>query len=401
MKWNTPNPEFVTETLQTPGSATSIENPEAVKLWGDVLDWHHAIGTGPFIVKDFVAGSSATLVKNPNYYGYDERYPQNKLPYVDSVKYLIIPNDATALAAMRTGKIDLMEQMNLQQAQMVQKTNPEIAQVGIPQGNGTTIDPRNDMKPFSDVNVRKALQMAIDLPSIAKNYYGGTTDPSPLSLTSMYMKGWGWPYDQWPQSLKDEYAYNPTGAKKLLADAGYPGGFKTNIVVSSDFDMDLLQVVKSYFTAIGVDMEIRPMDTVAWSAFVVTSHKNDAMSARAAGNLGLGLYPLRQFTRFQVGQAGNMAMVNDPVFEAFYTKALAATTVNEVKSILRDTNEYIARNHFDISLLKPMQYSLCQPWVKGYNAQYGISSYPNGPQLLFLYGARFWIDRNLKNSMGH
>ena len=73
-----------------------LENPEAVKKWGNLNDWHHAIGTGPFILKDFVSGSSATLIKNPNYWGYDERYPQNKLPYVDTVKFLIIPDEATA-----------------------------------------------------------------------------------------------------------------------------------------------------------------------------------------------------------------------------------------------------------------------------------------------------------------
>ena len=89
--------------------AQCLENPDAVQKWGDVSDWHHAIGTGPFILKDFVPGNSATLIKNPNYWGYDERYPQNKLPYVDTVKFLIIPDDATALAAMRAGKIDVID----------------------------------------------------------------------------------------------------------------------------------------------------------------------------------------------------------------------------------------------------------------------------------------------------
>ena len=47
------------------------------------------------------------------------------------------------------------------------------------------------------------------------------------------MTGWGFPYDQWPQDLKDEYAYNPTAAKQLLAAAGYPNGFKTDIVADN------------------------------------------------------------------------------------------------------------------------------------------------------------------------
>ena len=111
-KWKKPNPEFIIETLFGPDFALWLENPDAVKKWGDVSDWHQAIGTGSFILKDFVPGSSATLVKNPNYWGYDERYPQNKLPYIDTVKYLIIPDDDTALAAMRAGKIDVIDHVS-------------------------------------------------------------------------------------------------------------------------------------------------------------------------------------------------------------------------------------------------------------------------------------------------
>ena len=220
--------------------AQCLENPDAVKKWGDVSDWHHAIGTGPFILKDFVPNSSATLIKNPNYWGHDERYPQNKLPYIDTVKYLIIPDDAAALEAMRAGKIDVMDAVSPVQAQAMRKTNPEILQIPIPRTQAITMEPRNDKAPFNDIRVRKAMQMAIDLPTIAKDYYHGTVEPYPSTLTSRYMKGWGFPYEEWPQDLKDEYAYNPTAAKKLLADAGYPNGFKTNVVADTAGDMDLI-----------------------------------------------------------------------------------------------------------------------------------------------------------------
>jgi len=75
-----------------------LENPDAVRKWGDVSDWHHAIGTGPFILKDFVSESHAVLVKNHNYWGYDERHPQNQLPYIDTIKYRYVPDNAAALA---------------------------------------------------------------------------------------------------------------------------------------------------------------------------------------------------------------------------------------------------------------------------------------------------------------
>jgi len=69
------------------------------------------------------------MVKNPNYWGYDERYPQNHIPYVDTLKVLIIPDNATALAAMRTGKIDFVDGISISQAQSMAKTNPEMLQI--------------------------------------------------------------------------------------------------------------------------------------------------------------------------------------------------------------------------------------------------------------------------------
>ena len=80
-------------------------------------------------------------------------------------------------------------------------------------------------------------------------------------------------------------------------------------------------------------------------------------------------------------------MVSDPVYDAFYTKAMATTSFDAIMQILRDCNEYVARQHFDISLLQPMEYALYQPWFKGYNGQHSSLSgslWPSAP--LFLSG---------------
>jgi hypothetical protein len=96
-------------------------------------------------------------------------------------------------------------------------------------------------------------------------------------------------------------------------------------------------------------------------------------------------------------------MVADPVYDAFYAKSQAATSVDGVKQVLRDANEYIARQHWSISLLEPNVFSLCQPWIKGYTGQNnGFSNGASGASvLLFQYPARFWIDQNMKKSLGH
>ncbi len=240
------------------------------------------------------------------------------------------------------------------------------------------------------------------MPGLAKTYYKGTVEPYPSTITARELKGWGFPYEEWPQDLKDEYAYNPKMARKLLADAGYPDGFKTNIVANTSADMQLLQIVKSYFTDIGIDMEIRPMESTDFVDFVLTNRKHDQLAYNAVSPYGHGYEPIRQLNRLHTGYSSNYLMISDPVFDAFQTKATAATSDDQQKQILRDANEYMARQHFATSLLKPMSYSLHQPWFKGYHGQFGsVCSAAGSPQLLFFYPARFWIDWDLKKSMGH
>lgn len=399
-KWKTPNPEATTENIQRMMCTQSIECPDAVKQWGDLTDWHHAIGTGPFILTDFVPGASATLVKNPNYWGFDQRYPQNKLPYADSVKYLVIPDNATALAAMRTGKIDCIENLALTDSQNIKKTNPEMVQFSTVMGACETLEPRNDYAPYKDIKVREALQMSLDLSAIAKQYFLGTADPYPQTLTSSYLTGWSYPYQDWPQDLKDQYAYNPTAAKKLLADAGFPNGFTTVCVADASAGSDLLQVVQSYFAAVGVTMTIQPMDAPSWTALVVGTKKNTALAFReGAGTLGNINTPIKLLQRDMTGYAGNFSRVSDATFDTFYPAAMAATSIDQVKQIVHNANDYVARNHFAIAMVQPSTFGFTQPWFKGYIGQYGAES--AGSAYLSNYLSRFWVDQPLKKSLGH
>ena len=400
-KWRVSNKELILETMHQISPVACLENPEAVKKWGDLNDWHHAVGTGPYMLKDFVPEGAATLVKNPDYWGHDERYPLHKLPYIDTVKFVFIRDEAEAIESMRQGKVDIIDHISPKQAYAIRKTNPEILQITHPDSNAASIEPRNDTAPFNDIRVRKAMQLAIDLPALAKVYFAGTIDPYPSTLTSRYMTGWGFPYEEWPQDLKDEYAYNPAAAKKLLADAGYPHGFKTNIVVDAAADLGMIQIVKSYFAAVGIDMEIRTMATGEWIKFVLTGHEHDQMAHRTGGPLGHTSAPNRDLSLYQKGGRSNWGMVDDPVFDGFLPKVLAAVKLEETRKIVKEANEYVARQHFSISLLQPRAHSLCQPWVKGFSGQFGSAwAHGGGPAMLSFYLPRFWIDLKLKQEMG-
>ena len=398
--WNSTNPQLIVGTMQGDNPYQNIEAPEAVAQWGNLNDWHHAIGTGPFILTDFVDGSSANLTRNPNYWGHDERYPQNLLPYADNLNILIISDNATAMSAIRTGKIDLQDKVGLQDARQMGNTNPAIVQIPIPNSNTFTVNPRDDIAPFKDINVREALQMAVNLPELAETYYGGLASPNPSTLTSNYLTGWGFPYSQWSQDLKDQYAFNITKAKQLLTAAGFPKGFTTTCIADTAGDLDLLQIVQGYFATINVTMNITRMDDSSWQSYVTLGHKGTALSYGQAGCIGRTFDPIIQLTLFLSTVPTNPTGTIDPTFDAFYPQALNATTIDQVHKIVADANLYVAQQHYAISLLQANFFGFSQPWLKGFNGQFGAGGVNNNYEIGF-FASRFWIDQSVKNSKGH
>ena len=81
-------------------------------------------------------------------------------------------------------------------------------------------------------------------------------------LSSLYSE-WVTPYEEWPAELQEVYSYNPEKARELLAEAGHPDGFQTNIVIAMGGDSSLIQAIKAEFLDIGVDMEINAMDSAS------------------------------------------------------------------------------------------------------------------------------------------
>jgi hypothetical protein len=138
------------------------------------------------------------------------------------------------------------------------------------------------------------------------------------------------------------------------------------------------------------------MDPPAFINYVNVNHSEDALAMRANGSLGLNYSPFIQFVRYQPANTADYMRIDDATFNAALPNAMAATTVAGVKQIVQNLNEYVAQQHFVISLLVPPTYSFCQPWLKGFDAQYGATWGYSGPQLLYFYDARFWIDSSLK-----
>ena len=171
--------------------------PEVIKQHGDLQDWRNLVGTGPYELTDWVEGSSFTHTKIPDYWGFDEKYPQNRLPYIDKLVGLIIKEEATYIAGLRAGRIDflgkpagLSDITSVDVLDSLRKTNPEIELFPWWDRSETVYGLLTTKPPFDDIRVRQAMQMALDLETINSTYFKGTANWQPQGRIGEGMKGY-------------------------------------------------------------------------------------------------------------------------------------------------------------------------------------------------------------------
>ena len=362
-------------------------------------DWRTLVGTGPFMLTDYVEGSSFSYIKNPDYWGYDEKFPEKRLPYIDELRWRIMPEEATFLAALRAGQVDFVGWAGTSQVRSIDliedlgRTNPELMIWPFSEGNENVFAPNVSRPPFDDIRVRHALQMALDLETINDSYFKGYGSTTPMGTNST--NGFHIPFEAWPGDIKQYWRYDTEGAEKLLDEAGYPRGsdgirFKFMFLNSgAQLDLSLAELIAAYWREIGVDMEIK----IAESAQVQAARRDkdfDMLQTRTAGVAD----PILLVEIFTSNSPFNPAASNDPVYNALYDRALAASTFEEQKQTLIEMDMHVIEKHWVIWGPDTPLFNVTQPWLKGYNGEAGMGG------LKFPIFARLWIDQDLKKEMG-
>jgi ABC-type dipeptide transport system, periplasmic component len=225
---------------------------ESAKNFG--IDPAETIGSGPYIVSDWKVNESITLVKNENYW-------QKIDNGVNKVILYIVPDSSTQSLMYQNGQLDLLD-MDYLDSSIVESTYKTQYANNIVTGHRvglTYFALSENNKYLSDINVRKAIQMAVDRQGIIDQIYGGNA----IEENGIIPSGvWG------HNDNLTAIQYDPAGAKALLAKAGYTDGeinFEISLDNSSSGNTQLvIQKIQQDLAAVGITANIVSYDESSW-----------------------------------------------------------------------------------------------------------------------------------------
>jgi peptide/nickel transport system substrate-binding protein len=204
------------------------------------------VGTGPFVVKDWLSGSSITFARNPYYW-------EAGKPYLDEVRYDFITDDNARMLALQSGRAQAADGVPFSQIESLKNDSSLYLQfTEVPYFQGLWL---NNKKPqFADLKVRQALQYAIDKETINDTVYAGVgTIPNSVLPHLRYDA----PPDQVPP-----YPYDVSKAKQLMAESAFPDGFDTTLQYPAGFAYyrQLVLILQAQWKEIGINVRLIEQD---------------------------------------------------------------------------------------------------------------------------------------------
>lgn len=310
-------------------------------------NWARAnvVGTGPFILKEYIKDDHMTWVRNPNYW-------QPGKPYLDGIEIKFIPDAVVASTMMEAGEADMWTSGS------TAKTQGDLAKKGfVLQGStGTPItiyfNNKDVNSKFTDKRLREAVEYAIDKAAIAKAIGYGQY---PVCENSAGPDMWG--YDP---NYKGRQ-YNVAKAKQLLAEAGYPNGVKIKLTALLGWE-DSAQAIKRYLDDAGIQTEIDMADAGRFfSMYWGQAGWQDLLLFLQASSPNTYICLHRTFG--PEPKTVIASYVDPPELIQMYRESRSAETIDEMKAWAKKIIDYMAQEALVVPLWETPSNYVIQPYV--------------------------------------
>ena len=313
-------------------------------------------GTGPYVLSEWRRGARICFTRKPEHHMHREKS-------IAALDVLIGPDDLTMQMMFERGQLDL--NFTISPPDFIRVCNdPHWKKcVGSISLNETDYLAMNcEIAPFNNPLVRRALNHAVNKERILKlmNFRGtiarGVLPPN-IPGYNPNLKG---------------YDYDPAKAKQLLAEAGYPNGFRMPlwVIADTDYRVKIGQSVQQDLKEVGIEVDLKP---VAYAVFDEATGKRKEVAASIFGwsqdypDASDFLDVLFNSERISDEHCNNLAFYADPKLDELL-KAAAAETRDPARRlrIYREAEEKVVRDAPWVFLYHPIDYRLVQPWVKGF-----------------------------------
>ncbi len=346
-KLDSPDPIFVHKLAMPFASAVPRE---VVERWGEDFS-RHAVGSGAFMLKEWIGGQRLILVRNPFYFRKD-------LPRLDAIIDSLGVSSELQWLKYEAGDLDVVAQIPPAEFPYVMKT-PRLRSLTRKKTTVTTqyLGMNCRMAPFDDVRVRRAINYAIDRRKLVALLNGRgvvATGVLPPGLPG---------FD--PQ-LKG-YSYDPALARSLLEQAHLANGFSFELWMRADATALMLgQSIQQDLALVGLHVDLKP---VAWGPFLEAIRQPHTVQAFVSGweadfpdpeNFLGTLLSRRQWG------ANNDTFYFDPNFQDLIDRAAATTDLPMRYQLYDEAQRIVLSDAPWASLYYPVVYAIVQPWVHDY-----------------------------------
>lgn len=327
------------------------------------------VGTGPYIFKEWIEGTSVHVERNPDYW-------RKGHPYLDEVNMLVMPDAAARLAAFRSDQVQILD-MEWGQAQTI-IDDPNFVVEKYPGNQQRGIGLQHRRPPFNDIRMRQAVQEALDLQAfvdILDDGQGKVNTGYWWSMTNL--------------ALDQSYVphHDVEKAKQLMRDAGYDPDVGVDVDApcraGDPFQCRIQEIVQDQLAQIGIRTHIETLDRGTWREKVFTQYDFDIYSYSAPAHE----VPERFHAIYVYGPSSNNAIgVADPDIDSAIEAALSATSQQEYEARWKDYEKIFLQKVPYVFLDTPYRYTAQQPYLEGFrNSVAGFNR--------FQYIADFWFNK--------
>ena len=276
------------------------------------------VGSGPYKFVEWNHGDHVTLKAFDDYYA--------GKPETENLIMKVIPETSQRTIALETGEVDLAYDLAVNDIPKV-NSDDKLTVYEIPSLTCWYVSMNMNKKPFDNPKVREAMSMAIDRQTIIDTINAGSGQTADAIIAPAV-------FGYYSTGVKE---YNPTKAKELLAEAGYPNGFSTTLWVNDNQSrIEMCQAMQAMLLEVGVQCNLEVLE---FGSFISRTTAGDHDLAyfgwtTSSGDADYSYYSLEHST--QQGAAGNRSFLADPDVDKLIEEARSNTNEEERKELYKE-----------------------------------------------------------------